>query len=175
MNRPLTFISVAAAGLVAYAVYFDYTRRNDPKFRKSLKKRAAKMEKEKEIATKIADTVKTKVIKEYLIKNLVANPPPSDVQQKELYFLEQISMGERLSPDPSLELEAAMCFYKALAVYPNPTDVLGVYKNSVPENVFEIIERMIKIQNPATVDKLSDALGTEAQADDIPKPQSDLD
>lgn len=175
MNKPLTFISVAAAGLAAYAIYFDYTRRNDPNFRKSLKKRAAKMEKEKVIANKIADTVKTKVIKEFLVKSIIANPPPVSPQEKELYFLEQISMGERLSPDPSQELEAAMCFYKALAVYPNPTDVLGVYKNSVPANVFEIIERMIKVQNPASVDKLTDVLGGEKLEDGIPKPQSDLD
>lgn len=33
----LTVAGVAAAGLIAYAVYFDYRRRNDGDFRKKLR------------------------------------------------------------------------------------------------------------------------------------------
>ncbi len=37
-----------------------------------------------------------------------------------------------------VEMDAALCFYKALAVYPNPTDILGIYQRSVPEEVYEV-------------------------------------
>uniref|UniRef100_A0A0L0NT96 Mitochondrial import receptor subunit n=1 Tax=Candidozyma auris TaxID=498019 RepID=A0A0L0NT96_CANAR len=154
MNKPLTFVSVAAAGLLAYAVYFDYTRRNDPQFRKLLKKRAVQMEKEDAKAKKQATKAKRNVLKKALLADLAANPPPKDASQKESYFLEQISMGERYAPMLGGEVHAALCFYKALSVYPNPTDVLGVYKNSVPAHVYELVVELISIQAPNKVDEI---------------------
>lgn len=151
MNKPLAFISVAAAGFLAYAAYFDYTRRNDPNFRKSLKKRAIRLEKDDAKAKTQAAKARKIAVKKALLADVLANPPPTDAAQKENYFLEQISLGERLAPIPGKQLEAALCFYKALTVYPNPTDVLNVYKNSVPTDVYEIVSLMIAIQPPASI------------------------
>ncbi|KAF3989345.1 hypothetical protein FT663_03098 [Candidozyma haemuli var. vulneris] len=175
MNKPLTFISVAAAGLAAYAVYFDYTRRNDPAFRKSLKKRASQMEKEDAKAKAHAKHEKRTSIKKALFAEVIANPPPVDAASKENYFLEQISTGERLSPAPGKQLQAALSFYKALAVYPNPTDVLNVYQNSVPADVFEIVKEMIAIQDPAKIHEIIIEATKEASQSAKQPTQADLD
>ena len=40
--------------------------------------------------------------------------------------MEQVAVGEQKAKVDAIE--AAICFYKALAVYPNPTDILGIYQ-----------------------------------------------
>lgn len=172
MNKPFTAtIAIAAAGILGYAFYFDYNRRNSPAFRKALKKRSIQVEKEDAKAKTEARKHIESSIKKALFADLVVNPPPTEPSKKETYFLEHIGLGEKLAAVPGKKLEAALCFYKALTVYPNPTDVITVYKSTIPGDVYELIETMIAIQSPTkvslTVNAAAKAAATGASAETV--------
>jgi mitochondrial import receptor subunit TOM20 len=38
---------------------------------------------------------------------------------------------------------AALCFYKGLKVYPEPSSLIGIYDNTVPKDVLEILAVMV--------------------------------
>jgi len=38
---------------------------------------------------------------------------------------------------------AALCFYKGLKVYPEPNSLIGIYDNTVPKDVLEILAQMV--------------------------------
>lgn len=40
-------------------------------------------------------------------------------------------------------MEAALCFYKALKVYPQPRDLIQIYDKTVPKPVIDILAEMI--------------------------------
>ena len=40
-------------------------------------------------------------------------------------------------------IEAALCFYKALKVYPQPKDLINIYDKTVPKPVIDILAEMI--------------------------------
>jgi import receptor subunit TOM20 len=95
--KPSTIITISvgtiAAGLVAYAIYFDHRRRNDPDFRKQLKRdskkqaRAAKEEAEeqsKEQMKAIRDAVERANEEGY----------PKDPEEIEAYFMQEVAQGE---------------------------------------------------------------------------------
>lgn len=151
MSRALTITTIAATALVGYAVYFDYNRRNSPAFRKSLKKKAAKQEKQAAKAQEQSKKSKLDEIKKALADDLEANPIPTDLAEKESFFMQQVALGEQLGQLPDKKVDAAICFYKALAVYPNPTDILGIYQRSIPEEVYELVVMLIAVQPPASV------------------------
>lgn len=178
MNKALTFTAVAGTALVAYAVYFDYKRRSSPDFRKSLKKKSVKQQ--KQAAKEHEDSKKSKLdtIKKALAADLEANPVPTELSEKENFFMQQVALGEQLAALPDKKIEAALCFYKALAVYPNPTDILGIYQRSVPEDVYEIVVMMIAVQPPAAVTNILGAgagAGAGAGEPEIKPSEEDLD
>lgn len=87
-----------ANDLIAYAVYFDYKRRNDAEFRRAIKResrrqaRAAKEEKEaagkeQEVAIKQA------------VDDALAAGFPSSLEEKEAYFMEEVAQGEGMASD----------------------------------------------------------------------------
>lgn len=164
MSKFFAATAVAATALVAYAVYFDYSRRTSPSFRKLLKKKAVKEEKAAKKESDQSKKSKLDAIRTALSADLEANPIPTNLQQKEEFFMQQVALGEQLATLPSKEIEAALCFYKALAVYPNPTDILGIYQRSVPENVYEIVVMMIAVQPPAAVTNI---LGASAEPEKV--------
>ena len=139
MNKGLTITAIAAAAIAGYAVYFDYQRRNSADFRKSLKKREVKQK-------------KLKAKKKALLEDLAQNPIPTDLTEREAFFMEQVAVGEQKAKVDAIE--AAICFYKALAVYPNPTDILGIYQKTVPEEVYELVVMMIAVYPPASVSSI---------------------
>ena len=90
---------------------------------------------------------------------------PADLEEKEAYFMSQVARGESLCsegmccprPDTSKRqrtsvththsnvdgVEAALCFYKALKVYPQPKDLISIYDKTVPKEVLEILAEMV--------------------------------
>ncbi|KAL7664375.1 Mitochondrial import receptor subunit TOM20 [[Candida] zeylanoides] len=165
MNRSSTVtavVSVAAAAALGYALYFDYNRRNSVQFRKSLRKKAVKHE--KLAAKEEEETKKSKLdtIKKALALDLAENPIPTDLAEKESFFMQQVALGEQLGSLPGKKIDAAICFYKALAVYPNPTDILGIYQRSVPEEVYELVVMLIAVQPPASVTNILGGAGGAA-------------
>ena len=84
--------------LPAYAVYFDYRRRTDPNFRKQLKResrrqaRAAKEEAE-------ANTIRQREVIKAAVAEAKEEGFPTDVEEKEAYFMNEVARGEQLSQD----------------------------------------------------------------------------
>jgi import receptor subunit TOM20 len=121
-----------AAGALAYAVYFDYRRRSDPEFRKSLKKQHKKVQKAKEEEGKAAEQGQKERIKQAVIE---ANEDgfPRDPEETEGYFMQEVAKGEGMCQDGSDPVDAALCFYKALKVYPQPRELITIYDKTVPK------------------------------------------
>lgn len=82
----------------AYAVYFDHKRRSDPEFRKALKResrreaRAAKEEAE-------AQGIEQKRTIENAVNEARNEGFPTDVEDKEAYFMNEVGQGEVLCQD----------------------------------------------------------------------------
>ncbi len=85
---------------------------------------------------------------------------PTDIEEKEGYFMQQIAQGEALAGDGrpdhsnvysiptdsssgSDPVGAALCFYKGLKVYPEPQSLIGIYDNTVPKDILEILAMMV--------------------------------
>jgi len=46
---------------------------------------------------------------------------------------------------------AALCFYKGLKVYPEPRSLIGIYDNTVPKPVLEILAQMVSYDKDLNV------------------------
>ncbi|KAL3427426.1 MAS20 protein import receptor [Phlyctema vagabunda] len=154
-------VGTVATGLVAYAVYFDHRRRTDPNFRKQLKKeskrqaRAAKEEAE-------AHTTRQRQAIRAALQEAKDEGFPVDVEEKEAYFMQEVARGEGLSSDGSDNIEAALCFYKALKVYPQPSDLITIYDKTVPKPVLDILAEMIALDSSLNVGPFSGGSGSDS-------------
>jgi import receptor subunit TOM20 len=150
--------------ILAYAIYFDHKRRTDPEFRKALKResrrqaRAAREEAEAEGAQQ-QEAIKS------AFKEATEEGFPSGIEEKEAFFMSEVAKGEQLCQDGKSErlvhiafsnhylsagtdqIEAALCFYKALKVYPQPKDLIGIYDKTVPKEVLEILADIVAMDN----------------------------
>lgn len=137
-------VAATVGGLLAYAVYFDHRRRTDPDFRKELKResrrqaRAVREEAE-------ADKIKSKESIKEAVLAAQAEGFPQDLESKEAYFMEEVSKGEILSQAGMDHLETALCFYRALKVYPQPGDLVSIYDKTVPRPVLDILSDMVAL------------------------------
>lgn len=57
-------------------------------------------------------------------------------------FKQTLTTNVRTGAD---QVEAALCFYKALKVYPSPRDLISIYDKTVPKPVIDILAEMIAI------------------------------
>ncbi|OLY85194.1 Mitochondrial import receptor subunit tom20 [Smittium mucronatum] len=142
-----TVTMLAAAGLLAvgvgYLAYFDYKRRNDPNFRKKLKKDYRKAKKlAQEASAKTSITIGERALQ--LVESLQNEKLPTDPAEKEAFFMSKVSAGEALSmKGPSEYDNAAKNFYQALKIYPNPIELIMIYQKTVPETIFAIVMSMM--------------------------------
>ncbi|KAI5806759.1 putative mitochondrial import receptor subunit [Peziza echinospora] len=141
-----TIITTTAATVLTLgvdAIYFDYKRRNDPEFRKALRrdrKKYVKVQKQQEAA---ASAQQRDAIAHALLQVEIEGFP-EDVDQKEAFFMNEVAQGEGLCQEgPERALDAALCFYKALKVYPQPKDLISIYDKTVPKHVLDILAEMI--------------------------------
>ena len=51
----------------------------------------------------------------------------------------------------SKQIEAALCFYKALKVYPQPRDLIQIYDKTVPKPIIDILAEMIALDPTISV------------------------
>ncbi|PMD62816.1 protein import receptor MAS20 [Hyaloscypha bicolor E] len=159
-----TTVGTLATGFVAYAVYFDYRRRNDPQFRKQLKKeskrqaRAAKEEAE-------AHTVRQREAIRAAVEEAKEEGFPTDVEEREAYFMQEVARGEGLSGEGTDNVEAALCFYKALKVYPQPSDLITIYDKTVPKPVLDILAEMIAADSSLNVGPFASGPGSDRGLD----------
>ena len=123
--------TIATAGL-AYAVYFDYRRRSDPGFRKQLKKQRKQVSKAKEEEAKSAEKGQKEKIRR-VVDEANEEGFPRDPEETEGYFMQEVARGEGMCQDGSDPVDAALCFYKALKVYPQPRELISIYDKTVPK------------------------------------------
>lgn len=85
----------------AYAIWFDHKRQSDPEFRRNLKKsnrRMARVEKEEAEAQGAAQREEiTKAVNRANEEGF-----PSDLEEKEAYFMGQVAKGEGLCAEGKL-------------------------------------------------------------------------
>ncbi|KIK82048.1 hypothetical protein PAXRUDRAFT_14928 [Paxillus rubicundulus Ve08.2h10] len=169
MSRSTTALAVAGialGGLAAYAVYFDYKRRTDATFRRQLrkeKKRVAKSQTPSEASASIGG-VDANDLKSALEK-VREEEVPAGPEEKEKYFMSQVGIGEQLcSQGPAFHLPAAMCFFRALRVYPSPVELIVIYEKTVPAPVFELVMQLTNMDVSSTTSPA--ALSGVSLADD---------
>ncbi|KAF8528939.1 MAS20-domain-containing protein [Hysterangium stoloniferum] len=146
-NRIVTFTVIAAAAavtaIVGYAAYFDHKRRSDPGFRKELRRQQKKAHR---LATNEAKTTVTSIPREDLLKalqELKKETIPTSAQEKEAYFSQNIGMAEQLCMQgDAFHLPAALSFYRALRVYPNPMELILLFQRMVPEPILKLVMEM---------------------------------
>ncbi|KAK5199490.1 mitochondrial import receptor subunit tom20 [Exophiala xenobiotica] len=126
----------------AYAVYFDYKRRNDPDFRKALKKESRRQARLAKEEAEVQGKRQKEEIKQ-AVQEAIEEGFPTDVEEKEAFFMQQIAQGEALAGDGSDPVGAALCFYKGLKVYPEPSSLIRIYDNTVPKEILEILAVMV--------------------------------
>ncbi|EME78832.1 uncharacterized protein MYCFIDRAFT_102145, partial [Pseudocercospora fijiensis CIRAD86] len=144
-----TTIAVAAAGVVtagalAYAVYFDHRRRSDPEFRRYLKKQHKKVHKSDLEASKAAEHAQKQRIRD-VVDDANEDGFPRDQDETEAYFMQEVARGEQMCTDGSDPVDAALCFYKALKVYPQPRELISIYDKTVPKPILAILAEMIAV------------------------------
>ena len=97
--RPTTIIATilgtTLTGLAAYAVYFDYKRRNDVEFRKSLKRESKKQAKAAKVEAEISEKSEKHELRQ-MVDEAVEEGWPVPAEEKETYFMEEVGMGEKL-------------------------------------------------------------------------------
>lgn len=155
-NSSTTFaiVSTIAVATLGYCVYFDFKRRNDPEFRRSLREHTKNAERKAKLEAKQAKEQVISILKTKLAESLIAEPLPTSPAEKEQFFMTQVGHAEKLAAIVGKEVDAAIHFYKALAIYPNPTAILDIYQKSVPAEVYELIMALSAILPPASISDL---------------------
>ncbi|WFD32725.1 mitochondrial import receptor subunit tom20 [Malassezia sp. CBS 17886] len=145
LSTALSFSGVTlAVATVGYAVYFDYRRRNDPHFRKQLRKQAKQSSRAERHQQKAAEAEESRQIEEAVDTLTAPGVLPEGIQEKEAFFMEQVAAGEALfAQGPSFHVPAAIAFFKALKVYPAPVELVMIYQKAVPKDVFDLIMRLV--------------------------------
>ncbi|CAG8712923.1 7087_t:CDS:2, partial [Racocetra fulgida] len=136
---------------IGYVIYWDYMRQNDREFRKKW------TEKLRQAAAEVAKDRITAFVKK-AVDEVSKENFPTDVAAKEKYFMDQVSNGETLLAEgKERHLDAALCFYKALKVYPNPVELIMIYQKTVPEAVVNVIYEMMSFEMNVRVGEISES------------------
>ncbi|KAI8981452.1 mitochondrial outer membrane translocase complex, subunit Tom20 domain-containing protein [Pilobolus umbonatus] len=147
---------VLATSAVGYILYFDFQRRNNPNFRKQLRRERKMAELAKKEAEENSKKSSLQLI-EKVIHESTEEQYPTSPADKEKYFLEQIGKGEQLClQGPSAYDDAVLPFYKAIKVYPAPEELLTIYEKTIPGPVFETIIKILTIEQKAKMGEHND-------------------
>ncbi|KAJ1834133.1 mitochondrial import receptor subunit tom20 [Coemansia sp. RSA 2711] len=136
-------VTAVVAGL-SYIAYFDYKRRNDRQFRRKLKRDRKRVEKTAEKISRepTLDDINEQALE--LLKSITNAKQPESPEEKEQYFMAQVSKGESLcGAGPAAYAEAACHFFQALKVYPNPVELVMIYQKTTPDLVFKLVMAMM--------------------------------
>ncbi|KAL9005900.1 MAG: hypothetical protein Q9188_001362 [Gyalolechia gomerana] len=180
--RPTTIalatIGALATGFVAYAVYFDHKRRTDPGFRKSLKRESRRIAKAAKQEAEAQGAQQKQAVRD-AVTEAQEEGFPTTVEEKETFFMNMVGQGEALcqsgeSGCPSHEhnvlmqtsesthIEAALCFYKALKVYPQPGDLISIYDKTVPKPVLDMLAEMVAFDGKMPIGNFGGGSGSDA-------------
>lgn len=116
--KPATIVAISVGtvvtGLAAYAVYFDHKRRNDPEFRKQLKRESKRSARAAKDEAEAHGKEQKKAIREAVAS---ANEEgfPKDPEEIEAYFMQEVAQGEGM-------VQSGMCRRMAnvVTLFANP-------------------------------------------------------
>jgi len=152
--KPSTIAAIAGGtivtGVLAYAVYFDHKRRNDPEFRKQLKRESKRTQRAAKDEAEHQSAEQKKAIRE-AVERANEEGFPKDADEVEAYFMQEVAQGESMVQKGADNVEAALCFYRALKVYPNPRELINIYDKTVPKPVLDILAEMIAVDTSIPV------------------------
>jgi import receptor subunit TOM20 len=98
---------------------------------RKLQKQAAVADARRREAT--AEKLKTAILE-------IQRESAPDPGQQEQYFMEQLAVAEQLATrGADYHVEAATHFYKALRVYPAPSELITIYEKTQPTELFSLI------------------------------------
>ncbi|ORY18996.1 mitochondrial outer membrane translocase complex, subunit Tom20 domain-containing protein, partial [Clohesyomyces aquaticus] len=155
-------------GFLAYAVYFDHRRRTDPEFRKQLKRESKKQARAAKEEAEAQGKEQKKAIRD-AVERANEEGFPKDPEEVEAYFMQEVAQGEGLCQQGTTRpvngghdvvadcitgadsVEAALCFYRALKVYPQPRELINIYDKTVPKPVLDILAEMIAVDTSIPV------------------------
>ncbi|KAF2720616.1 protein import receptor MAS20 [Polychaeton citri CBS 116435] len=146
----LGVVGTLSACALGYAIYFDHKRRSDPEFRRSLKKQHKKVSKAIESEAKAGEVAQKEKIKR-VVNEANEEGFPRDPEETEGYFMQEVARGESMCQDGSDPVDAALCFYKALKVYPQPRELINIYDKTVPKPILDILAEMIAVDPSISV------------------------
>ncbi|KOS18386.1 Mitochondrial import receptor subunit tom20 [Escovopsis weberi] len=135
-------VATVATGVLAYAFYFDWKRRQDSQFRRNLRRNERRQVRAEKEEAEASSQMQRKLIK-IKVDEAKEEGFPAGVEEREAFFNEQVMTGEMLSQDPSKAIESALAFYKGLKVYPAPGDLIKIYDSTVPKPILDILAEMI--------------------------------
>ncbi|KAI4172101.1 MAG: hypothetical protein LQ343_003848 [Gyalolechia ehrenbergii] len=169
--RPTTIalatIGALATGFVgettspAYAVYFDHKRRTDPGFRKSLKRESRRIAKAAKQEAEAQGAQQKQAVRD-AVTEAQEEGFPATVEEKETFFMNMVGQGEALCQSESTHIEAALCFYKALKVYPQPGDLITIYDKTVPKPVLDMLAEMVAFDGTMPIGNFGGGSGSDA-------------
>ncbi|KAI7295371.1 hypothetical protein KC315_g18974, partial [Hortaea werneckii] len=87
---------------------------------------------------------------------------PKDPEETEGYFMQEVARGESMCTDGSDPVDAALCFYKALKVYPQPRELISIYDKTVPKPILDILAEMIAVDPSISVSGAGSSAGSDA-------------
>ncbi|CAL5873062.1 uncharacterized protein PFLUO_LOCUS7331 [Penicillium psychrofluorescens] len=148
-------------GLLAYAVYFDHKRQTDPDFRKSLKRNNRRMARAAKEEAEAHGAQQREAIKQ-AVQQAKEEGFPTDLEEKEAYFMGQVAQGESLCAEGSDQIQAALAFYRALKVYPQPKDLISIYDKTVPKEVLEILAEMVAMDSGLNLGSFTGESGSDS-------------
>ena len=94
-----------------YAVYFDHKRRTDPEFRKALKRESRREARVAKEQAEVAGEQQKRAIKA-AVNKAKEEGFPTDVEERETYFMNEVGQGEVLCQDS--EFLTLGCLFESL-------------------------------------------------------------
>lgn len=82
-------------GVLLDAFYFDYKRRNDPEFRKALKRDKKRHARSQKAQVEAAHAEQRRMLV-VAVREAQMEGFPADVEEKEAYFMNEVAQGEGL-------------------------------------------------------------------------------
>lgn len=155
VKKMISVFRVTAFGsiflILGYVAYFDYMRSHSIKFRKKIYNNAKKERKIAKLMDIKKQQQKTEQIKNLLENDSKVNPIPNNVHDLENFFMLQILMAEQQLLQPDSHIDAGLSFYRALSVYPNVNDIMNVFKESIPKDIYDVLALMVSIKPPKAI------------------------
>ncbi len=85
-------------------------------------------------------------------------PVPTSQQEREQYFVKQLSLAEELmTRGPQYFEAAAKCLLRVVKIYPDPMQLLMILEQSTPQPVFSILMDLLAVEMKSAEGSKADA------------------